>query len=124
LIALDSSSLIHYLAGSPGDDVALVDVALAQSQACLPPVVLSELLSDPKLTPELCEILLQIPLLGSSEGYWERAGRLRTGVLAKGGRARLADTLIAQACLDNDVPLVTRDSDFRRFRNAGLRLLP
>jgi predicted nucleic acid-binding protein len=36
----------------------------------------------------------------------------------------LADTLIAQACLDHEVPLVTRDPDFRHFRTAGLRLPP
>lgn len=32
--------------------------------------------------------------------------------------------LIAQSCLDHDLPLVTRDSDFRHFvRLAGVRLV-
>ena len=57
-------------------------------------------------------------------GYWERAGRLRALAIGGGHKAKLADTLIAQACLDHDVPLVTRDSDFRHFRAAGLRVLP
>ena len=39
-------------------------------------------------------------------------------------RALLADVLITQACLDHEVPLVTRNRDFRHFRAAGLRLLP
>jgi len=35
----------------------------------------------------------------------------------------LADTLIAQSCIDHDVRLVTRDDDFRHFvRLGGLRL--
>jgi hypothetical protein len=37
---------------------------------------------------------------------------------------QLADTRIAQSGVDHDVPLVTRDGDFRPFKTAGLRLLP
>lgn len=59
MIALDTSSLVHYLGGSEGADVEAVDVALAQSQACLPPVVLSEVLSDPKLPGALEQLLLE-----------------------------------------------------------------
>lgn len=124
MIALDSSSLIHYLAGSEGADVVVVDAALSQSQACLPPVVLTELLSDPRLAVQVAKLLQQLPLLEPHRGFWERAGRLRAGVLAKGRKARLADSLIAQACLDHDVPLVSRDRDFRLFKAAGLKLLP
>lgn len=124
MIALDTSSLVHYLGGSAGADVDAVDVALAHGQACLPPVVLSEVLSDPKLPQRLEEALLQIPVLGLEPGYWERAGRLRALVIGGGHEAKLADTLIAQSCLDHDVPLVTRDPDFRHFRTAGLRVLP
>jgi hypothetical protein len=124
LIAIDSSSLVHYLAGSPGADVLAVDIALSESQACLPPVVLSELLSEPRLSADVAEVLLQIPLLEIRPGFWERAGRLRAGVLAKGRKARLADTLIAQACLDGKVPLITRDLDFRHYKSAGLELVP
>ena len=122
MIALDTSSLAHYLAGSPGPDVEAVDVALAQSLACLPPVVLAELLSDPTRPAPLEGALLAIPLLELRPGYWERAGRLRARVTGAGHKAKLADTLIAQVCIDHQVPLVTRDADFRRFVPAGLRL--
>jgi predicted nucleic acid-binding protein len=38
-------------------------------------------------------------------------------------RARLADSLIAQSCIDHGVRLVTRNDDFRHFsRHGGLRL--
>jgi predicted nucleic acid-binding protein len=64
-------------------------------------------------------------VLEVSEGYWLRAGRLRSQVLAAGHRARLADTLIAQSCLDHRVGLVTADRGFRHFaRTGGLRVLP
>jgi predicted nucleic acid-binding protein len=40
------------------------------------------------------------------------------------GAACRYDTLIAQSCLDHDVPLITRDADFRPFeRLARLKLV-
>ena len=101
------------------------DLALAHRQATLPPVVLSELLSDPKMRRDVKAVFLALPLLDLLDGYWERAGLLRAKALAHGRRAPLADTLIAQSCLDHDVELITRDSDFGHFsRLAGLRLFP
>jgi predicted nucleic acid-binding protein len=123
LIAVDTSSFIAYLAGAEGADVDATALALEHRQAVLPPVVLSELLSDPKLRRDVQQALLALPLLDVTEGYWERAGRLRAKLLAQGRRARLADTLIAQSCLDHGVALVTRDSDFGHLsRVAGVQL--
>jgi len=85
-------------------------------------VVLSEVLSDPRLPPPLDGIL--IPVLTLEAGFWERAGRLRARIAAAGHKAKLADTRIAQSCLDHDVPLVTRVSDFRHFVATGLTLIP
>ena len=97
--------------------------ALADHQACLPPVVLTELLCDPKLPLAVASLLVQLPLLEPEPGFWKRAGTLRAKLIAARQRARLADTLIAQSCLDHGMRLVTRDDDFRPFaRLAGLRL--
>ena len=115
MIALDTSSLVAYLDGSSGKDVRAVDLALEQHQAVLPPVVLCELLSAPRLPKRARTFFEQLPLLGVLDGYWQRAGLLRARVLAKGHKARIADALIAQSCLDHDVPLVSRDRDFRHF---------
>jgi hypothetical protein len=116
VIAVDSSALIAYLSGSSSSPaVEAADMALRERQVCLPPVVLSELLSDPRLPARVGALLLELPLLDVLDGYWERAGRLRATVLAARRRARLADTLIAQSCLDHDVPLIVLDRDFRHF---------
>jgi predicted nucleic acid-binding protein len=124
VIALDTSSLVAFLGGGAGDDVEMVATALDHHQAILPPVVLTEILSDPKLSSDARLALLDLPLLELTSGYWERAGRLRAAVLAKGRKARVADALIAQSCLDAAVPVVTRDNDFRHFaKQAGLLLL-
>lgn len=125
MIAVDTSSWIAFFSDreTPGDDTALVDSALADHQACLPPVVLTELLSAPNLSETHAALFLQLPLLEPEPGFWDRAGRLRARLIARRRRARLADALIAQSCVDHGVRLVTRDDDFRHIaRLAGLRL--
>jgi predicted nucleic acid-binding protein len=123
VIAIDTSAFIAYLSGDEGSDVAAVDTALASHHACLPPVVLTELLSDPKLSKSVRALFQELPLLELTEGFWERAGHLRASALSRRHKAKLADTLIAQACIDQGVPLITRDQDFRHFAGAGLALL-
>lgn len=123
MVALDTSSTAAYLAGDVGPDTNSIDDALRLQQAVLPQVVVAELLSDPARRSEFRRWILSIPRLDIIEGYWERAGDLRAGLRARGLKAKLADTLIAQSCLDHNVPLITRDRDFRHFaRYAGLRL--
>ena len=112
------------VAGAAGPDALAVDLALEQQQAVLPPVVLCELLSAPRLPTRVRTLILQLPLLDVLDGYWERAGVLRARILAKRHKARIADALIAQSCLDHDVPLVSRDRNFRHFsRLAALQIL-
>jgi len=124
MICLDTSSMIAYLQGVDGNDVTLIDHALLDQVAAFSPVTVTELLSAPNLSSNLRETLLAIPMLSIQEGFWERAGLLRAKVLAKGSKAKLADTLIAQTCLDHQVPLVTRDQDFQIFKKlAKLYLL-
>ena len=63
-------------------------------------------------------------MLAPTEGYWDRAGFLRARLLAAKRKAPLADTLIAQSCLDHDVGLIARDTDYHQFsRMAGLKLV-
>ncbi|MEJ2079015.1 MAG: PIN domain-containing protein [Acidobacteriota bacterium] len=123
MIAIDTSSLIAYLRGDGGADVELVDEAFRLQQAFLPPVVLTELLSLPGLERSVAKLVREIPVLEADTGLWERAAGTRRRILSKKLRARLADTLIAQSCLDYGVPLITRDSDFRHFAaHVGLKL--
>jgi predicted nucleic acid-binding protein len=123
MIAVDTSTMVAFLEGAEGDDVDLVQSAIDHQQLVLPPVVLSELLSDPALPEHVRTLLRELPLLDIEPGYWDRAGKLRAAILRKKRKARVADALIAQACLDQFAPLVTRDRDFRRFAEAaGLNL--
>ena len=113
-----------YWAGQSGPDVTLLDECLANRTLFMSPVVLAELLSDTRLSAEAETILLSILPLEVTPGFWWRAGRLRADLRRRGYRPRLADTLIAQNCIDHEAGLLTRDRDFRPFaRHAGLRLL-
>lgn len=124
MIAVDTSSLIAYLGGDHGRDVEAVESALRTRQVVLAPVVVSEMLSEPRLPRETAKLILSIPNLEILDGYWERVGSLRARVLARGLRARLADALVAQSCIDHETPLVCRDRDFRHFARLGdLRLV-
>jgi predicted nucleic acid-binding protein len=124
MIVADTSTWISYLQGVRGNDTDLLDRALQDRQVLMVPVVLTELVSDPKLSKGVAAVLTDLPLLDLRPGYWQRAGELRASILAKRRKARLGDALIAQSCIDSAVPLLTRDRDFRSFADAaGLDLL-
>jgi predicted nucleic acid-binding protein len=123
VIAADTSSLVAYFAGDKGPDVTLIEEALSQGALCLPPVVLTELLSDPSSRARLAPIVTGWQLLTITADYWLRASETRSRILAKGLRARIPDTLVAQSCIDHDVLLIARDGDFRHFaKHCGLKL--
>jgi len=97
MIAVDTSIWIRFFEGDSGADVKVLDSALQDRQVLMVPVVLAEMLSDPKLPSEVSQT---------------------------GRKARLGDALIAQCCIDRGIPLLTRDRDFRAFaRAAGLNLV-
>lgn len=123
MVAVDTSTVIAYMQGATGRDVDLLVAALRGSEAVLPTVVLVELLSDADLPDPLRAAIVDLPVLAIGPDYWLRAAASRATVLTHKLRARLADALIAQACTDNDVALITRDKDFRHFaRHCGLKL--
>ena len=119
MIATDTSTWVAFLEGSGGEDTDWLDRALGDSQLVMVPVVLAELLSDPKLPSDVAETISEVPLIEIASGYWQRAGALRAKVLAKRRKARLGDALIAQSCIDHGIPLITRDRDFRAFAQAA-----
>ena len=125
MIAVDTCSMIAFLQGNDGEDVVMIQSIITMRELVLPAPVLSELLSDHMLDERLVTTLQALPSLTIIEGFWERVGFLRASILQHKKKARLADALIAQNCLDHDVPLITRDNDFRHFAQyASLSLLP
>ncbi len=123
MIAADTSSLSAYFKGEDGPDVQSIANALAAGEICMPPLVLTEMLSDPLAAQDMMETIAGFLLLPILDGYWLRAGEARRALKQKGFKAKIGDALIAQSCLDHNAPLITRDSDFRHFAtHCGLRL--
>jgi predicted nucleic acid-binding protein len=124
MIAVDTSTWIGFLQEDGGKDTDILDRALQDRHVLMVPVVLTEMLSDPKLPSEVSQTLSELPLIELDSGYWQRAGKLRAKVLAKRRKARLGDALIAQSCIDQGIPLLTRDRDFRAFaESVGIDLV-
>ena len=85
---------------------------------------MTEILSNPRLGTRQRDLIRRLPLLELQAGFWERAGYTRSDLLRRGFKPKLADTLIAQCCIDGEVPLIARDRDFAPFsRHAGLSLI-
>ena len=123
MLAVDSSTLIAFVQGDTGPDQQVFRAALLASDVVLPPVVLAEVLCDAKLPDRHRTTVLTLRVLDLLPDYWQRTAATRAILLGQGLRARLADALIAQACIDHDVALITRDRDFRHFaKHCGLKL--
>jgi len=123
MIAADTSALSSYFKGERNRETDLLDDAFRAGALVVPPVVVTELLSDPLPRKEMLETVGEFIQLTVVDGYWNRAGKARRLLTQKRLKAKTADALIAQSCIDHDVALITRDTDFRHFaKHCGLKL--
>lgn len=124
MISADTSAIIEYIKGQKGEDLDMIDGALSSGNFIVSSVVICELLSDPKLSKDVVKKIISLPTFKIDEGYWRRVGLMRAKLLEKKLKARLADTLVAQSCIDHNISLVARDKDFRHFKKyCGLKLI-
>ena len=124
MIAVDTSIFILYLQNEQGEDIEILRRYLRIGEALFSPVVITELLSAPKLGANDKELILSLPVLDIEDGYWQCAGETRRKILQKRLKAKLGDALIAQSCIDHNIPLLTRDPDFRHYaQHCGLKLV-
>jgi predicted nucleic acid-binding protein len=123
VIAADSSSLIAYLEGDEGDDISIIERAISNGELAFPPPVVTELRAGAAPNDQLNLLLAETVRLPVEVGLWDRVGMHRRLLIEKGLKARFADAVVAQCCIDADVPLIARDRDYRHFeRWCGLKL--
>lgn len=115
MIVVDACVIIDFLAEKSTREVDSLGRLLQRDQALLAPSTVTELLSDPAGGSPTAELIRSMERLAVDEGYWERAGRLRSAVCRAGRKAALGDALLAQVCIDAKLPLLTSDRDFRAF---------
>ena len=124
MYSADTSSLIAYFRGASELDCQLIRDGLEQNSLYLSAVVVTEVLSDPKLPRDLAHYISELPRLELTVGFWERAAKNRARLIQRKLKARLADTLIAQNCIDSGFTLIARDGDYRHFlKHCGLKLV-
>ena len=94
MVAADTSSMVAFLQEGEGDDVEVIQSALEHQQLVLPPVVLTELLSEPALPQTVRSLLAgaaaaqyRAGLLGAGRA----AARLDPETAAQGPHRRCAD---------------------------------
>jgi predicted nucleic acid-binding protein len=120
---VDSSVIIAWLNGADYPEAEALDALLEKDAAFIAPIGITEIFSDTKGGPIVAEALTTFRVLDLKPGYWERAGAMRAELRREGRKAPIADALIAQAAIDADLPLLTRDADFRIYAKLfGLKL--
>ena len=123
IIAVDTSILIAFFLNEKGSGLDVFERHLVSRSIVLPPVVLVEALSNHQTRDAIYEVIGGWRIMEIKDGYWLRASELRAKVLKKGFKAKTADTLIAQCCIDHGVALITRDADFKHYaKYGGLKL--
>lgn len=123
MLCADTNVWVAFLQGDQGEDIDLLHLAMRFDQVAMAPPVLTELLTDPKLPQEDRRMFIAYPLMNILPGFWERAGDLRATLVKHGNKPKLADSLIAQFCIDHRIQLLTRDKGFRAFaKHGGLTL--
>ena len=123
MICADTSVWISFFNGESRSEVVSFEQALTDGTLIMAPPVLAELLSFPKIEKADIGLVSQLPRLEIKAGYWERVGNLRKSILQKGLKARLADSLIAQSCIDSECALLAIDQDYRHFAKLGLKFI-
>lgn len=123
MIAADSSTFIDMFRGRETAETRLLADVLRRKTFRLAPPVEAELLSFPGDQGDLMPLLARLKRLPITDGFWERVGSNRRLLLGRGVKAKLADALIAQCCIDSDAELIATDTDFRHFATwCGLKL--
>jgi len=123
MIAADTSVWVDFFKGNKTEASRLLEKSLGDGNIVMPHHVIFEILSGTGTTAQISELIQRLPKLEILEGFWERAAELRKTLLKKGLKARSMDCLIAQSCMDQQVPLIAADQDYRHFAKRGLKIL-
>jgi hypothetical protein len=128
MMVVDTSVWASFFNGEERPEVARLERALDQRETvAVLPIIVAEVLQGFRTEAGFRaaqQVLRRLPLFDPPlEGYVD-AARLYRRLRAKGITPRGAvDCIIAQACIDGDVPLLTLDRDFARMaEHSPLRL--
>ena len=99
---------------------------ILEAQVLLPGLIMAEILRGTKTREEyrmLSELLSSLSYLPVEDSFWNGLAKFSFDLLRKGVTVPLTDTYIALLAIDNDVPLLHRDSHFDLIaKESGLRV--
>ena len=121
---VDTSVWIDYFLGKTGEDMDLFRLSLNEGRVVMAPVVLAELLSSTEMKESVEKALSEMELAELGPDFWVESGRLRRRLAKAGYNASLADCLVVQTCLEQGLPLLTRDQGIKKFApKVALKLI-
>lgn len=129
MFVVDSSVFIDFLADRPGREVEILERGVeAAEKVCLCGPILQEVLGgirEEAAFQREWRNLMNFTVFETTRWTFLRAASLYRFLRKKGATVNSFDTTIAAVCLENDVPLLTRDKrDFAPMaKYAGLKLL-
>ena len=123
MIVADTNVWIGFFNQTLAQNTLLFREAIQNQAVAMPTPILHELLCFPELNDLDRIYFSRFQTFNPSEQTWLRAGEMRRKILHKKLKCRAIDALIAQTCIENGLPLLTLDNDFKKFSNFGLKLL-
>jgi len=121
MILVDTSVWIDYFRGSDGRLTTHLQALLEDDRVALAAPVKIEILSGSSARDRVAlqRVLQALPLLIPAQSTWERMEGWTEKAVAKGERFGVGDLLIAGLAADSDVPVWSRDEDFKRMQKLG-----
>ncbi|MEO5343975.1 MAG: PIN domain-containing protein [Gammaproteobacteria bacterium SHHR-1] len=124
---VDTSVWVAWLRGTENPATVRLDRLLNEEAAWLAPVILQELLQGARNAAELNTLRREFacqPMLRATTGSYLLAGELYARCRWQGLTIRSPhDCLIAALAVENDIPLLTLDLDFKRISQVEPRLV-
>lgn len=124
-VVVDSSAWIDFFRGR---ELPLLEQALAEGRALVPPIVVAELVSGATTRVDARRVLglvRELELVPTDRDHWVRVGELRRALRARGLAVSTPDAHVAQCALDLGGVLLSTDAVFGRIaRLAPLELAP
>jgi predicted nucleic acid-binding protein len=124
MILVDTSAWVEFFRDRT-PVASLVDEALASGEAAICGPIETEIrrgLLNQRERRKVLSLLQGCRWLSTPENLWLEAGELGYALRRRGVSPKTFDLLIATHALAHDVVLLTRDSDFKHMRDAGVAI--
>ncbi len=116
---IDTSIWIDFLRGSSNKHVTLLETLLEEGDAYLCEITYSEICfgaRDDVQHRKYVRFFSELPFLKLPDNWHQQAAQMGYQLRKKGYKPFMGDLLIALAALTHQMPLLTRDNDFKPYQ--------